>query len=395
MKELSKTISSLEPSITVSITARAGELKKEGKDVIGLSAGEPDFDTPSHICDAAIGAVKNGVTRYCAAAGDPDLIAEIIKKFKTDNNLEYDKKQIIVSSGAKQSIYNAIVAICNAGDEVLIPTPYWVTYPELAKAVGAIPVIVKSDSGKVTAKELANAVTPKTKLVIINYPSNPSGYIYNREELEDIARVIVDNDLYVISDEIYEKIIYDGNKHISIASLNKEIYERTVTINGVSKAYAMTGWRIGYLGASKELASVMSRFQSQASHHPSRISMVAAQYGLSGPTDSLDNMVKEFEVRRNLIVDLLNDIPNISCSKPAGAFYVFPDVSAYYGKSFNGEKINNSFELCKYLLDEELLAIVPGSGFGEDSSVRLSFAASEDVIREGVLRLKKGLLNLK
>lgn len=389
---LSKRISSISPSVTLAITAKAKQMKAEGIDVIGFGAGEPDFDTPEHIKNAAKKALDEGFTKYTPASGTKELKDAICKKFKTDNGLDYSPAEILVSCGAKHSLYNAIVTICSEGDEVIIPSPYWVSYPEMVKASGATPVILKTtkDSNfKVLPVQLINAINPKTKLFILNSPSNPTGMLYSKDELEELGQILEKMGVYCISDEIYEKIIYDGRSHESIASVDAKIKERTIVINGVSKAYAMTGWRIGYAAGPKDIIKVMSNLQSHSTSNPTSISQKAALAALEGPQAPVEEMVAEFEKRQEYIVGRLNSIEGISCLKIQGAFYVFPDVSQLFGKSFNGSEIKDSMSLTELLLNEANVAVVPGVAFGSDENLRLSYASSMDNIKEGLDRIEK------
>lgn len=398
MKNLAQKVNCIAASQTVAISAKAQQMRAEGIDVISLSAGEPDFDTPVHIKEAAIKAIQDGFTKYTSPKGYPSLVSAVCEKFKNENGISYKPSQVVVSCGAKHSIFNALMALCEEGDEVIIPAPYWVTYPELVKLTGARPVILPTEpknNFKISAEQLAESVTPKTKALILNYPGNPTGTVYSREELEAFASIACENDFYVISDEIYEKIMYGVTGHTAIASLGDDIYQRTITVNGVSKSFAMTGWRIGYLGACEEIAGAINRFQSQAAHHPCTISMKASEAALTVPSDCVDKMVEAFKGRREVMVDTLNQIPDVACSLPEGAFYVFPDVSAYYGKSFNGAAINGSLEMCAYLLDEMKIATVPGVAFGEERCIRLSYATGMEQIQTALDRLKEGLEKLK
>lgn len=389
---LSQRISSISPSVTLAITAKAKQMKAEGIDVIGFGAGEPDFDTPEHIKNAAKKALDDGFTKYTPASGTKELKDAICKKFKTDNGLDYSPAEILVSCGAKHSLYNAIVTICSEGDEVIIPSPYWVSYPEMVKASGATPVILKTTKEsdfKVLPAELINAINPKTKLFILNSPSNPTGMLYSKEELREIAQILEEKGIYCISDEIYEKIIYGGQKHESIASVDDKIKERTIVINGVSKAYAMTGWRIGYAAGPKDIIKVMSNLQSHSTSNPTSISQKAALAALEGPQAPVEEMVAEFEKRQEYIVGRLNSIEGISCLKIQGAFYVFPDVSQLFGKFFNGSEIKDSMSLTELLLNEANVAVVPGVAFGSDENLRLSYASSMDNIKKGLDRIEK------
>lgn len=373
-------------------------MKSEGINVISFGAGEPDFDTPQYIKDAGINAINNGLTRYTPASGIIELKEAICNKLRIENGLEYNSNEIVISNGAKHSIYNALMAICNPGDEVIIPVPYWVSYPELVKLVDAIPVFIHTDEKnqfKINVEELKNKITPKTKAIIINSPSNPTGTVYTEEELSKIAEIVVENDLIVISDEIYEKLIYDGYKHISIASLNKDIKERTIVINGMSKAYAMTGWRIGYTASNKEIASLMANIQSHATSNPNTIAQYASVEALRGDQKEIEIMRREFEVRRNFMVDRINKISGLTCVNPVGAFYVMVNISNIKGKMFNGKNISTSLDFANVLLEEEKVAVIPGDAFGDDNYIRLSFATSLEQIKEGLDRIDSFIQKIK
>lgn len=398
MMNLSKRISSISPSATLAITAKAKQMKAEGINVVGFGAGEPDFDTPEHIKNAAKKALDEGFTKYTPASGTKELKEAVCKKFKSDNDLDYMPEEILVSCGAKHSLYNAIVAICSEGDEVIIPSPYWVSYPEMVKASGAAPVILKTtgkNNFKVLPIQLIEAITPKTKLFILNSPSNPTGMLYSKDELRDIAQILEDKGIYCISDEIYEKIIYDGQEHVSIASLDAKIREMTIVINGVSKAYSMTGWRIGYAAGPRDIIKAMSNLQSHSTSNPTSIAQKAALAALDGPQTPIEEMVSEFKKRRDYIVERLNSMEGISCLKAQGAFYVFPDVSELFGKSFNGSEIKDSMSLTGLLLNEAKVAVVPGVAFGSDENLRLSYASSLDNIKEGMNRIEEFVGNIK
>lgn len=396
--ELSKKAKQIAPSTTLAITAKAKKMKSEGINVISFGAGEPDFDTPQYIKDAGINAINNGLTRYTPASGIIELKEAICNKLRIENGLEYNSNEIVISNGAKHSIYNALMAICNPGDEVIIPVPYWVSYPELVKLVDAIPVFIHTDEKnqfKINVEELKNKITPKTKAIIINSPSNPTGTVYTEEELSKIAEIVVENDLIVISDEIYEKLIYDGYKHISIASLNKDIKERTIVINGMSKAYAMTGWRIGYTASNKEIASLMANIQSHATSNPNTIAQYASVEALRGDQKEIEIMRREFEVRRNFMVDRINKISGLTCVNPVGAFYVMVNISNIKGKMFNGKNISTSLDFANVLLEEEKVAVIPGDAFGDDNYIRLSFATSLEQIKEGLDRIDSFIQKIK
>ena len=396
--QLSKKAGNISPSITLEITAKANELKSQGIDVVSFGAGEPDFNTPENIIEAAIKAMKDGKTKYTPAGGILQLKETICNKFKNDNNLEYKPSQIIVSTGAKQSLANTFMAILNPGDEVLIPVPYWVSYPELVKLADGVPVFVNTDEKdnyKYTIESLNSALTSKTKAILLNSPNNPTGTIYNKGELVEIAEFAKENDLIIISDEIYEKLIYDGNEHISIASLSQDAYERTIVINGVSKTYAMTGWRLGYAAASEQIVKHMTSIQSHMTSNVNTITQYAAIEALNGPVEDLNNMVKEFESRRNFMIEKLNSIDGISIIKPNGAFYIMVNISEYLNTSLNGTNISNSLDFAKVLLEEEKVAVIPGSGFGLDNYVRLSYATSKEIIGKGIERISSFLNKLK
>ena len=395
---LSKKAGNISPSITLSITAKANELKAQGVDVVSFGAGEPDFNTPQNIINAAIKAMQDGKTKYTPAGGILELKKTICKKFKEDNGLDYTTDQITISTGAKQCLANVFMAILNPGDEILIPIPYWVSYPELVKLADGVPVFVetlKENNYKYTIEDLEKAVSDKTKAILINSPNNPTGTIYNREELIEIAEFAKKHDLLIISDEIYEKLIYDGEKHISIASLSEDAFERTVVINGVSKTYAMTGWRLGYMAASKEITKLMTSIQSHMTSNVNTIAQYAAIEALNGPIEDLNTMVKEFERRRNFMVDRLSKIDGVSIIKPSGAFYIMVNISSYFNTTFKGEEIKNSLDFSRVLLDEEKVAVIPGAGFGLDEYIRLSYATSMDIIETGIDRIAMFINKIK
>lgn len=397
MKALAKRMSQISPSMTVAIDTKAKGLKAAGKNVISLGAGEPDFDTPDYIKKVAISSIEDGKTKYTPPSGIFSVKEAICKKLKNENNLNYNPNQIVISSGAKHCISNVMTALIDDGDEVIIPAPYWVTYPELTKLYGGTPIFIKTGIDtdfKITPKQLKEAITTKTKMFVLNTPSNPAGSVYSAQELKEIADILAENEIYCLSDEIYEHLIYDNSIHTSIATMGKKIYDLTITINGVSKSFAMTGWRMGYIAASEEIAQAISKAQSQTTHHPANVSQYAAEAALRGNLDFVNTMKTQFIKRRDYILTELRSIENITVQTPQGAFYVFPDVSAYLGKSFNNKKIKNSADLCNYLLDEKLLAIVPGVAFGIDYCVRLSYAASMENIIEALKRFKAGLAAL-
>ena len=395
---ISERAKNVSPSPTLAITAKAKQMKAEGIDVISFGAGEPDFDTPENIKTAAIKSLQAGFTKYTPTSGIDELKDAIVRKFAGDNGLEYQKSQVVVSIGAKHSIYNAVLAVVNPGDEVIIPSPYWVTYPEQAKLAGGTAVYVQTDesTGFVAAADMiAKAVTPKTRLLILNSPSNPTGGVYSRKQLLQIADLAVSKSFYVLSDEIYEKIIYDGNEHVSIASLGPQIKKLTITVNGFSKSYSMTGWRLGYAAAEPDIAGAMSRIQDHSTSNPVSFAQKGAVEALTGPQDDMKRMVAEFDDRRKVIVERLNKIPGITCVMPRGAFYVFPNMSGLVGKSWNGGTITDSDGLAQYLLDEAKVAVVPGTGFGAPNYMRLSYATSMQAIQTGLDRIAEAVSRLK
>ncbi|MCD6385605.1 pyridoxal phosphate-dependent aminotransferase [Candidatus Sumerlaeota bacterium] len=392
--KVSKRVQQISESLTLALTAKAKQLRQEGVDVIGFGAGEPDFDTPEHIKEVAIADLKNGFTKYTPASGIPELKQAVCDKLRTENGLEYTPKQILISCGAKHSIYNAIMALVDEGDEVIIPSPYWLTYPEQVKAAGGVPVVVETsiDNGFImTPEQLKSAITDKTVALVLNSPSNPTGAVYSEEQLRALAEVIVDANIMVISDEIYEHLLYDGVKHYSIASFGDEIKALTIVVNGVSKTYSMTGWRIGYAAGPEEIIGAMSRLQSHSTSNPTSFCQHAVITALKGDQSCVQRMLKAFDERRRFMIDTLNSIDGIKCAEPKGAFYVFPDVSSHYGRSFDGKKITNSMEFAEYLLEKARVAVVPGVAFGDDRCVRLSYATSLDNIKEGLERIKKAL----
>jgi aspartate aminotransferase len=391
---LSKRVQAIQPSPTLAIDAKAKKLKEQGIDVISFGTGEPDFDTPKNIKDFAIDSINKGFTKYCPVAGTLDLKKAIINKFKTENNLEYTPEEIIVSCGAKHSLYNIFQAVFNDGDEVIIPAPYWVSYPDMAILAGAKPVIIKTEdknSFKITPDAIARVVTDKTKALILNSPSNPTGGTYSCEELKEIAKVCVEYKLLIISDEIYEKLVYDNFKFCSIAEIYPEAKAQTLVVNGVSKAFAMTGWRIGYTAGPKEIISAMTKIQSQSTSNPTSISLKASTEALNGPKESLEVMRIEFEKRRNYIVERLNKIKGIHCLLPSGAFYAFPNISNLLGKKYNGKLINTDMDLADYLLEYAKVAVVPGTAFGAPGYIRFSYATSMKNIQEGLNRIEAAL----
>ena len=379
------------PSPTLSIDAKYKQMLADGIDVVGFGAGEPDFDTPEHIRNAAIDAINGGQTRYTPAAGTLKLRQIVANKFKSDNGLEYSPTQIVVSNGAKHSLTNAFSAILNPGDEVIIPAPYWVSYPEMVKMADGVPKFVYADEEhdfKITAAQLEEAITPKTKAVILNSPSNPTGMVYTEEELRSLAETAVKHNLIIVADEIYEKLVYDDNKHVSIASFSEEIFNNTITINGVSKSYAMTGWRIGFAAANDKIAKIMSNIQSHAASNPNSIAQAATIAALEGPQDDVEMMRQTFEKRRDHMVKRINAIEGVSCIVPQGAFYVMMNVKQLFGKSFFGKTIQTSDDFAEALLENAKVALVPGSGFGAEGYVRWSYATSIENIDKGLDRLE-------
>ena len=397
--KLSEKALGIKPSSTLSITEKAGILRSEGKNVISFSIGEPDFDTPEHIKKAAVDAINAGFTRYTAAAGIVELRKAVAKKLKEDNGLDYDYTQIVISNGAKHSLINALMAIINPGDEVIIPAPYWLSYAEMVRLAGGTPVVVYMDQNEgfaLTRKVLEKGYSDKTKAVIITTPSNPTGIVMDEGQLREIADFAVEKDIAVIADEIYEKLIYsEDKKHISIASLNKEIYDRTITINGVSKSYAMTGWRIGYAAAPAPIAKLMSSMQSHMTSNPNSIAQKAALAAIEGPQDCVEDMRKQFAKRRDYIYDRVVNMPYVKTVKPEGAFYLFVDFSGTYGKSYKGTVLESAAQIGAILLDEKLIAVVPCADFGMPDHIRLSYATSIENITECMNKLEEFLKELK
>lgn len=388
---ISKRVKEIAPSLTLEITAKSKKLKAEGVSIIGFGAGEPDFNTPDYIINAAKKALDIGFTKYTPAAGMAELKQAVCDKFYKDNNLVYKPSQIVVSTGAKSSLYHAICALINDGDEVILPSPFWLTYPELIKLAGGVTVYVKAsgESGyKITAEMLEKAITDKTKCLILNSPNNPTGAVYSEEELKEIAAVCERKGIYVISDEIYEKLVYSGQKHVSIASLSEYMKEHTIIINGMSKSYSMTGWRIGYLAAPEDLAKGISSMQSHTTSNACSIAQYASVEALNSKESDgfIAEMQKVFDERRKYMVETLQKTPGVVCIEPKGAFYVFVDVSSCFGKSFDGQKITGSLSFADCALKKGV-AVVPGIAFGDDNCIRLSYAISIEDIKEGLKRL--------
>ena len=398
--KFSDRIQNVNPSMTLAIDAKAKDMKAQGEDVIGFGTGEPDFNTPERIKQAGMRAIENNETRYTPVGGSDLLKEAIISKLKRDNGLVYEKNQILASCGAKHSFYNLAQVLWQAGDEVIIPAPYWVSFPEIVTLTGARPIIIYAGADqdfKITPDQIDKAVTPKTRAILINSPSNPTGSAYDKKELEKLADCALRHKLLIISDEIYEQIVFDGFRHTSIASISKEVQKQCVVINGISKSYAMTGWRIGYIAAGDaEITKQAGKLQGQSTSNPCSVSQAASIEALAGPLDEVYAMVSEFEKRRDIIVKHLRQIPGVSCNTPKGSFYSFPDFSKIYGKKdTTGKVLEGSLDFTDYLLTTEKVAIVPGIAFGADSYARLSFATSLEKIEAGVQRIKNAVNNLK
>ena len=375
---ISKLAQNIKPSATLAISAKAKQMKKEGIDVVSFGAGEPDFDTPDNIKEAAIKAINEGFTKYTDASGIAELKEAICNKLKRENNIEYQKENIIVSCGGKHSLYNAILAVVDKGEKVILPSPYWVSYIEQVNMAGGKTVVCKTKKFKVTAEMIEKKIKPKTKLLILNYPNNPSGATIDKEELQKIGELAITHNFYILSDEVYEKFTY-GKGHVSIASLGEEIKKRTITMNAVSKTYSMTGWRIGYCAAPVEITKAMNNIQSQTTSNPTSISQKAALEALNGPQDSVQKMKEAFEERRNYMIDMLNRIKGVKCEKPDGAFYAFPNISKF--------KLSST-DFCAQLLEKEKVAAVPGIEFGDDKCIRISYATSMENIKKGLERIE-------
>lgn len=392
---LSSRVKKVKPSATLAVSAAAKAMKAKGIDVIGFGAGEPDFDTPDNIKKAAIKSLNEGFTKYTVASGIPELKQAVVDKFKRDNKLSYKTDQVIISCGGKHILYNLYMAVLNRGDEVVIPAPYWVSYPDMALLADAKPVFVSAmeDQGfKMTASQLDKALTKKTKLVVINSPSNPTGAAYTRKELAELCEVLEKSDCYVVSDDIYESIVYDGFKFYSIGTVAKNpLRERCIVMNGVSKTYSMTGWRIGYAAGPKDVIGAMGKIQGQSTSNPTSFAQVGALEALNGPQGIIKKMVTQFKKRRDYSVKTLNKMPGVSCYNPQGAFYVMPNFSDYMGRSFKGKKIKDDVEFCQFLLEEVKVAAVPGGAFGAPGYIRLSYATSMDAIKEGLKRIERAI----
>jgi aspartate aminotransferase len=388
----------LAESVTLAIDAKAKQMISNGIDVVNFVAGEPDFDTPEHIKKAAADALAAGKTKYTAAGGMPELKKAICEKLEKENGLTYKPGEVLVSIGAKHSLFNAILTIVERGDQVIVPAPYWVSYYEMVRAAEGVPVVLPSSAQtdfKVTPDEIRKACTPKTVAVIINSPSNPTGSVYTEEELRAIAEVVVEKDIICISDEIYEKLLYDGMKHFSIAATSQELKDRTLVVNGFSKAFSMTGWRLGYCAGPAPILGAMTCLQSHSTSNPVTFAQFGAVAALTSPQDKVEEMRQAFDERRKFIIPRLNNIEGVTCTNPKGAFYAFPDLSSYYGRSANGKKVTNSLEMGEYLLEEAKCAVTPGAAFGADEFQRLSYANSLKNLEKGMDRIEEALKKLK
>lgn len=395
---LSEKALAVKPSSTLAITAKAAELKAQGIDVVGFGAGEPDFNTPENICEAAIKAINEGFTKYTPASGINELKQAISDKFKKFNNIDYKPSQIVISNGGKHSLTNVFEAILNPGDEVIIPAPYWLSYPEIVRLAGGVSVFVRGEKEqgyKIDAAKLQAATTEKTKAIVLNTPSNPTGMIYSESELREIADYAIKNDVYVVADEMYEYLVYNGEKHVSIASFNEEIYNRTITVSGLAKSYAMTGWRIGYTGSSEEIAKLMSSIQSHQTSNPNSIAQKAAVEALTGDQSTINMMLGEFDKRRKYMYDRFAKMPYVSVLEPLGAFYVFVDLSELLDKKYKDEKIGSAARVASILIEDYNVAVVPCADFGFDDHMRLSYAISIEQIDKGLTRIEKFLNDLK
>jgi len=395
--KLSRRVQQIKPSPTLAITAKAKAMRAQGVDVISFGAGEPDFDTPDHIKDAAIKALQEGFTKYTAVGGIDELKDAIVEKLQGENDVTYTPDQVIVNCGGKHSFYNLAQAIIDDGDEVIIPAPYWVSYPPMVTLAGGKPVIVATSEEKnfkLTPEAFQEAITTRTKAVVINSPSNPTGSAYTREELAKLAEIALRGNILIISDEIYEKIVYDGFQQVSVAALADDIKKMTIILNGVSKTYSMTGWRIGYAAGPPEIIAAMSRVQGQSTSNPTSFAQIGALAALRGPQDQIHVMMEEYQKRRDVTWEFLTAIEGISCYKPVGAFYVFPSVDAHLGRTYEGTVIKTSSDLTSYLLDEARVAVVPGVDFGMEGHLRLSYPIAPEVIQEGVRRIQEALNRL-
>lgn len=392
--KVSQRAQAVPPSATIAVTSRAKEMKAQGKDVLGFAAGEPDFDTPDFIKEAAIQALKQGQTKYTPAAGMPALRKAIAEKLKKENNLDYTFEQIVANLGAKHSVYMAMQAVIDPGDEVLLPTPYWVSYPEMTQLAGGKPVILETTAQggyKITPEQLKSAITDKTTLLVLNSPNNPGGFCYSPDELRALADVLVGTQVTVLSDEIYERLVYGQTKFLSFAAISQDAYNRTLTVNGLSKSFSMTGWRLGYTAGPLEVIKAMSRMQDHMTQNPVTFTQPAAIAALQDTTGAVETMRVEFEKRGRFMADKLNAIEGVHCIEPQGAFYCFPDVSAHYGRAIGGVTLTGSMDFAAALLEQALVAVVPGEPFGSPKNVRLSFACSMEQIEKGIARIQKWL----
>jgi aspartate aminotransferase len=392
--KVSQLVQAVPPSATLAVTSRAKEMKAQGIDVLGFAAGEPDFDTPEYIKEAAVEALKKGLTKYTPAAGTPDLRKAIAEKLKRENNLNYTFEQVVVNIGAKHSIFMAMQVVLDPGDEVLLPAPYWVTYPETIKLAKAKAVIMETDAStnyKITPKQLKAAITDKTTMLVLNSPSNPGGFCFSPDELKALAKVLEETNVTVLSDEIYERLVYGNTKFVSFASLSEDAYNRTLTVNGFSKAFSMTGWRLGYTAGPLNVMKAMSRLQDHCTSNPVTFTQYAAIAALKDPAGEVEKMRQEFEKRGMFMAEKLSAIKGIQCRKPEGAFYCFPDVSAHFGRTIGGSTITNSMEFAAALLEQAKVAVVPGGPFGSPKNVRLSFACSLQQIEKGINRIQEWL----
>jgi len=397
MMSVSRRVAATKPSPTLAMNAKALAMRQEGIDVISFGVGEPDFNTPKHICEAAVKAMEEGYTRYTAVGGMPELKDAVIDKFKKDNGLDYEREEVMISCGGKHVLYNLAQAFLDPGDEVIIPAPYWVSYPPIVILAGATPVIVEtkeSDDFKLSAEALEKAITPRTKLLVLNSPSNPTGSVYTRSELNALADVVARHDVFVVSDEIYEKLLFDDTPFESIAQVGKVLKERTFIVNGVSKTYAMTGWRIGYVAGPRQIVAAMTKIQSQSTSNPNSIAQKAAVAALMGPQNSIHEMLEAFDERRRYLVARLNAMSGVHCNMPRGAFYAFANFRTYFGKKCDGKTIEGSADLCEFLLTNARVAMVPGIAFGADDFIRFSYATGIDVIDEGLNRIGNAVAKL-
>jgi aspartate aminotransferase len=395
--KLAERLGEIKPSLTLAVDAKAKAMKKAGQDIVSFGVGEPDFDTPEHIKEAAIQALKEGFTKYTPVSGIDELKEAVTDRFKEDLGLNYGLNEVIITCGGKHALYNIAQALWGPGDEIIVPAPYWVSYPPMIYLAGATPVILATKEENeflVTPEALKSAITPNTRAIILNSPSNPTGSVYSREDLEGLAQVILDHDLTVISDDIYDKILFDGLSFTNLAMLDPRLKERTLIVNGVSKTYAMTGWRIGYVTGPRDVIVAIDKIQSHSTSNPTSIAQKASVTALKGPQDFIAAMVSEFDRRRNTIVNRLRTLPGVKTARPKGAFYVFPNFSAYYGRKNGNRVISGSLDLADYLLEKAQIAVVPGVAFGEDGCLRFSYATSQGQIEKGLDRLEKALREL-